>query len=55
MTTIDQIAAKLQKAIASQQPTITATANELVIEQGSTKMRIPQIPQGTANRSSGFR
>lgn len=55
MTTIDQIARKLQKAIASQQPTITATANELVIEQGGMFVRIPQIPQGTATRSSGFR
>ena len=55
MTTIDQIAQKLQKAIASQQPTITTTANELKLEQNGTSARIPQIPQGMTSRRSGFR
>ena len=55
MTTIDQVAAKFQKAIAAQQPTITAKANGLVVERAGTTVRIPQIPQGTASRVTGFR
>ena len=55
MTTIDQIAAKFQKAIAAQQPTITTKANELVVQRAGTSIRIPQTPQWTASRVSGFR